>query len=59
MLKRMRWQDWIQILGLVGNRARGISLDFHIQVLKGEWYVVSPKDEKSQALVLLKENYKF
>lgn len=24
-----------------------------------EEYVVSPKDEKSQALVLLKENYKF
>lgn len=55
----MRWQDQMQILGLVGKRAPGLSFAGSIQALKDGLYVVSPKDEKSQALVLFKENYNF
>lgn len=55
----MRWQDQIQILGLVGNRAPGLYFASNIQTLKDGLYVVSPKDEKSQGLVLFKENENF
>lgn len=55
----MRWQDWIQILGLVGNGTPGLSFASSIQALEDGLYVVSPKDGKSQALVLFKENYNF
>lgn len=55
----MRWQDQIQTLGLVVNRAPGLSFANSIQALKDGLYEVSPKDEKSQALVWFKENYNF
>lgn len=55
----MMWQNWIQILGLVGNRVAEVLVASSIQALKGEWYVVSPKDEKSQALILFKKTYEF